>query len=149
MMAFNAALRIHLAALDAGRSDFDDTLALIDRYFEFTPTAFRNGSITNAVGENEGSCRIFALGQLAGISEKETLSCFGRHYRNVMDDPAGTSHGNIRQFMTTGWSGIQFDGRPMRLRSATLTVPEITTTTRDTPTADDFTTQPTTDGDPR
>ena len=139
MMAFNEALRIHLAALDAGRSDFDDTLALIDRYFEFTPTAFRNGSVNNGIGENEGSCRIFALGQLAGLSEKDTLSCFGRHYRNVMDDPAGNSHGNIRQFMTTGWSGIHFDGRPMRFRTATL----------DVPAAADTTIQPTIDGDSR
>jgi hypothetical protein len=116
MMAFRQALRIHLAALSAVRSDFEDTLALIARHFEYAPTAFDNGPITNAAGENEGACRILALAQSAGLTEQETLSCFGRHYSAVIDDPGGSNHGNIRQFISTGWSGIQFDGQPLRLR---------------------------------
>lgn len=119
-MGFQDALRIHLAALTAGRSDFEDTLALIERFFTFTPSAFDNGPLHNSADENGGSCRIFALGQLAGLGEQATLSCFGRHYRTVMDDPAGTSHANIRQFMSTGWSGIRFDSRPLTFRTTTL-----------------------------
>ncbi|TBW50008.1 type III effector HopPmaJ [Marinobacter halodurans] len=123
-MNFQSALRIHLAALQAGRSDFEDTLALIDRFFEFTPTAFRNGPLENEREENGGSCRIFALGQLAGLPEQQTLACFGRHYRTVMDDPSGTSHANIRQFISTGWSGIEFGGRALVFRSSPLDAPD-------------------------
>ncbi|MEQ5837021.1 HopJ type III effector protein [Marinobacter sp. NFXS9] len=123
-MDFQNALRIHLAALDAGRSDFEDTLALVDRFFEFTPTAFRNGLLENRPDENSGSCRIFALGQLAGLAEQQTLACFGRHYRTVMDDPSGSSHANIRQFMSTGWSGIAFDGRALVFRASPLDSPD-------------------------
>ncbi|WP_148864798.1 HopJ type III effector protein [Marinobacter fonticola] len=120
-MGFQEALRIHLAALDAGRSDFEDTLALIDRFFEVSPTAFQNGPLVNTPDANTASCRIFALGHLAGLSEQQTLSCFGRHYHTVIDDPAGSSHANIRQFMSTGWSGVRFDDRPLICRSLPVT----------------------------
>lgn len=115
MMALREALRIHLSALATGRSDFEDSLALIDRHFDYAPAAFNNGPLSNAAGENEGACRIFALAETMGLSEQEALTCFGRHYRAVIDDPAGDSHGNIRQFISTGWSGIHFYDRPLRL----------------------------------
>ncbi|SFM11382.1 HopJ type III effector protein [Marinobacter zhejiangensis] len=111
------AIRIHLAALEAGRSDFEDSMELVERYFDHTPTSFANGPLLNSAEENQGSCKLFALGQFCNLTEAETLSCFGRHYRQVLGDPAGTSHGNIRQFMATGWSGIRFDGEPLRLGS--------------------------------
>ncbi|BES72532.1 hypothetical protein RE428_35500 [Marinobacter nanhaiticus D15-8W] len=134
MMGFQEALRIHLAALDAGRSDFEDTLALIDRFFDATPTAFRNGPVANEPDENTASCRILALGQLAGLSEQQTLACFGRHYHTVIDDPAGTGHANIRQFMSTGWSGVRFEGRPLVFRAATGNEAVDESTTIDRPT---------------
>lgn len=127
-MGFQEALRIHLAALDAGRSDFEDTLALVDRFFDFAPTAFQNGPVANAPDENTASCRVLALGQLAGLSEQQTLACFGRHYHTVIDDPAGASHANIRQFMSTGWSGVHFEGRPLVFRSLTeMDAPDVPT----------------------
>ncbi|SFR74651.1 HopJ type III effector protein [Marinobacter daqiaonensis] len=113
-MNLNEALRIHLASLDAGHSDFEDTLTLLERYFDYLPAGFHNGPLYNRPGENEGSCRIFALGQFGNLGEAQTLSLFGRHYRSVLDDPAGSNHGNIRQFMTTGWSGIRFEGPVLR-----------------------------------
>ncbi|WP_328187066.1 HopJ type III effector protein [Marinobacter sp. OP 3.4] len=113
-MRLNEALRIHLASLEAGHSDFEDTLALVDRHFDYAPTGFRNGPLYNDAGENEGSCKVFALGQFGNLTEAQVLSLFGRHYQGVLDDPAGTSHGNIRQFMTTGWSGIRFDAPALR-----------------------------------
>ncbi|MBD3658187.1 MULTISPECIES: HopJ type III effector protein [Marinobacter] len=120
-MNINDALRIHLAALDAGRSDFADTLALIERHFDYQPTGFHNGPLFNGPGENAGSCRVFALGQYGNLSEADTLRLFAQHYQEVMDEPAGSSHGNIRQFISTGWSGIRFEGQPLRLRAAPLT----------------------------
>jgi len=118
------AVRIHLASLDAGHSDFEDTLALVARHFDYSPTGFRNGPLYNAAGENEGSCKVFALAQFSNLNEAQALALFGRHYRDVLADPAGSSHGNIRQFMTTGWSGIVFDGPALR--------PTTTSTIQDT-----------------
>jgi hypothetical protein len=113
-MKIHEALRIHLASLEGGHSDFEDTLGLVDRHFDYTPTCFHNGPLRNAAGENEGSCKVFALGQFGNLTEAQTLTLFGRHYRDVLQDPAGTAHGNIRQFMTTGWSGIRFDAPSLR-----------------------------------
>ncbi len=116
-MTVNEAVKIHLASLDAQRSDFEDTLALIERYFDYTPAGFHNGPLFNGPGENEGSCKLFALGQFCNLSESDTLRCFGRHYQQVLDDPTGSSHGNIRQFIGTGWSGIRFEQSPLHLKS--------------------------------
>ncbi|HCW91108.1 MAG TPA: type III effector HopPmaJ [Marinobacter sp.] len=110
------AVRIHLASVSAGHADFSDTLGLIDRYFDYQPTAFSNGPLRNAPGENAGSCRVFALGQYCNLGEADTLALFAEHYQQVLDEPAGTSHGNIRQFISTGWSGIRFEGPSLRPR---------------------------------
>lgn len=116
-MNVTEAVRIHLASLQGGHADFDDTLALIDQHFEFQPTGFDNGPLRNEAGENSGSCRVFALGQYCNLSENDTLALFAQHYQQVLGDPAGSSHGNIRQFISTGWSGIRFDSQPLRARA--------------------------------
>lgn len=43
---------------------FDDVMSVINEHYDYTPTSFSNGEITNAVGTNEGSCKIFAFAQL-------------------------------------------------------------------------------------
>lgn len=88
--------------------DFQQVLSIIDVYYRYTPTPFTNGAINNPAGSNEGSCRIFAFASLYGLSEQQTLACFGKFYRDVLADPKGESHQNIRQFMQTGWQGIRF-----------------------------------------
>jgi hypothetical protein len=94
--------------------EFADTLALIDTHFRFTPTAFLNGELSNAAGQNNGSCKLFAFAALLELSEAETLACFGHHYRDeVLGDPDGTSHQNIRNFMRSGWPGIRFVQPPL------------------------------------
>jgi hypothetical protein len=120
-------MQIHLASVSAGHADFEDTMTLVERYFDYTPTGFRNGILLNAPGENEGSCKLFALAQHCYLSEADTLNCFGRHYQAVLDDPAGSSHGNIRQFMGSGWSGIHFDGNVLRPKAADGTFAQETT----------------------
>ncbi|WP_339799743.1 HopJ type III effector protein [uncultured Marinobacter sp.] len=117
-MNLNESLRIHLASLAAGHSDFEDTLALIERHFVYQPVGFHNGPHFNAAGVNEGSCKVFALAQTGNLNESDTLNLFGRHYRDVLADPGGDSHSNIRQFIGTGWSGIRFEGSPLRPVSA-------------------------------
>ncbi len=94
--------------------EFDQTIAIIDEAYQFTPTAFRNGDLTNEAGQNSGSCKIYAFGQLHNLSEAQTLACFGHYYReDVLQHPNGTDHQNIRNFIKTGWAGIEFSGRAL------------------------------------
>ncbi|MFV7235109.1 HopJ type III effector protein [Flavobacterium sp. ZB4R12] len=90
---------------------FTETIATIEENYIFTPTTFQNGSQINAAGENSGSCKLFAFAQLQNLTEAETLACFGAYYyEDVLKNPEGTDHQNIRNFMKTGWNGIQFEG---------------------------------------
>ena len=93
---------------------FPQVIETINTHYNYTPTQFTNGNgddcVVNAAGTNEGSCRIFAFAQTNGLSEAETLACFGQFYRDVLDTPSGTDHANIRTFMRHGWKGIRFEG---------------------------------------
>jgi hypothetical protein len=53
----------------------------------FSPTAFENGILHNAAGENSGSCKLF-FRRNTNLSEAATLSCFGAYYQeDVLGDP--------------------------------------------------------------
>ena len=94
--------------------EFNETMAVIEVNYNYKPTAFTNGAILNQAGENEGSCKLFAFAQLQNLSKMQTLSCFGSYYRDdVLKNPEGNSHQNIRNFMQTGWHGIEFDGNAL------------------------------------
>ena len=97
-----------------GQIAFADTMAVIESHYAFTPTRFTNGDAVNEAGTNSGSCKLFAFARLQGLSEQETLDCFGAFYReDVLQHPDATNHANIRNFMRTGWSGISFEGEPL------------------------------------
>lgn len=97
---------------------FSDTITVIEDYYTFIPTGFQNGSQYNAAGENSGSCKIFAFAQLQNLTQSETLACFGAYYFDeVLNHPEGTNHQNIRNFIKTGWSGIQFEGKALTLKT--------------------------------
>lgn len=97
--------------------EFADTIAAIEAHYHYTPTAFRNGDVDNAAGQNGGSCKIFAFARLQGLSPDETLACFGRYYRDdVLQHPEGSDHQNIRNFMRSGWSGVAFEGQALTAR---------------------------------
>jgi len=97
--------------------EFADTIATIEAHYDYTPTAFKNGDLDNAAGQNGGSCKIFAFARLQGLSQDETLACFGRYYRDdVLKHPEATDHQNIRNFMRSGWSGVAFGGEALRGR---------------------------------
>ncbi|MCL6414037.1 HopJ type III effector protein [Aestuariirhabdus sp. Z084] len=94
---------------------FKEVQDQIERDYEYQPTAFSNGlgsdALSNAAGTNEGSCRIFAFARLNQLTEAQTLACFGDYYRvDVLENPQGEDHGNIRRFMRDGWPGIAFEG---------------------------------------
>ena len=94
---------------------FDDTMAVINASYAFTPASFMNGTVRNEAGQNAGSCKLFAFAMLNQLTEAQTLACFGAYYRDdVLKHPEGTDHQNIRNFMKTGWAGIKFDSMPLR-----------------------------------
>lgn len=96
---------------------FDQTMAVIEQNYEFTSTAFRCGEQSNAAGTNAGSCKILAFGKLHGLTVEQTLHLFGDYYRvDVLENPNGTDHGNIRNFIAQGWEGVEFESAPLSAR---------------------------------
>ncbi|MDC5812430.1 HopJ type III effector protein [Vibrio europaeus] len=90
---------------------FEDTMAVIEANYEFTPAAFVNGETLNDANQNNGSCKIFAFGLLNQLDPSLTLACFGKFYReDVLGNPDGQDHANIRNFIQFGWQGIRFEG---------------------------------------
>jgi hypothetical protein len=98
--------------------EFAEVIQVIDAFYHYRPTAFNNGALENAAGHNEGSCKILAFAWQHGLSEAQTLACFGVYYReHVLAHPDGTDHGNIRQFIEHGWEGVEFLGQPLTPKS--------------------------------
>ena len=96
---------------------FSETIDTIEANYNFTPTAFQNGNTHNAAGTNSGSCKLFAFAQIQQLTKEETLACFGSYYFDeVLGDPEGSNHQNIRNFMVTGWDGILFEGMALDLK---------------------------------
>jgi hypothetical protein len=92
---------------------FKEVLEFIDTYYQHQPTAFKNGDAYNEATQNQGSARVFAFAQLNNLNQEDTLSLFAEHYQSVLNNPNGTDHQNIRQFMIYGWPGIVFEGQAL------------------------------------
>ena len=89
---------------------FTETMAVIETIYNFTPSSFKNGSIQNSATENLGSCKVFAFALKQQLTKEETLACFGQYYfKDVLENPTGTDHQNIRNFMQTGFEGLVFE----------------------------------------
>ncbi|WP_461520424.1 HopJ type III effector protein [Porticoccus sp.] len=96
---------------------FSDSIAVIEENYRFEETAFTNGQTENPAGQNNGSCKIFAFGRLNDLSEQQTLQCFGDYYRvDVLQNPEGDDHQNIRNFIEHGWPGVEFSGEALVLK---------------------------------
>lgn len=94
--------------------EFSQTMDVIDSNYDFTPTAFTNGDTSNEANQNNGSCKIFAFAKLNDLSEEETLACFGAFYReDVLQNPQGDDHANIRNFIKSGWGGVHFEAEAL------------------------------------
>ena len=101
---------------------FQDSIAVIAQHYDYVPTDFSNGlthPVLNVAGSNEGSCKIFAFAKLHGLSEAQTLNLFGDYYRKeVLENPSGDDHQNIRTFMRDGWAGIVFKAEALHAKHA-------------------------------
>lgn len=88
--------------------EFDQVMAVIAAEYQHQPSAFTNGTQVNSAEQNQGSCKILGFARLNGLTEQQTLHCFGKYYRvDVVQNPEGSDHGNIRAFMQTGWGGVE------------------------------------------
>jgi HopJ type III effector protein len=102
---------------------FHETIIIITENYYYQPTEFSNGLngdiLVNPAGTNEGSCKIFAFAKLHHQSQQQTLSLFGDFYRtDVLPNPNGTDHQNIRNFMQYGWEGIRFVSNALTHKSS-------------------------------
>lgn len=110
-----------LKLVKAGQAvDFQDTMAVIAEYYHYQATEFSNGlgqPLVNEAGRNEGSCKIFAFAKLHQLTVEQTLALFGDYYRkDVLNNPEGNDHQNIRNFMRDGWEGIVFKGEALQAK---------------------------------
>lgn len=109
-------LKSFLAKLESSPTtiEFNQSIAVIDANYTFSPTAFSNGTMRNPAGENNGSCKILAFGQVHQLTEEQTLAMFGDFYRlDVLGNPDGNDHQNIRNFIAHGWKGVKFEGQAL------------------------------------
>jgi hypothetical protein len=103
------------------KKSFPETIAFIDENYNFTPTTFKNGNQINNADQNNGSCKIFAFAKLNNLDKDKTLALFGSYYfEDVLKNPDGNDHQNIRNFMIFGWEGIVFDGEALKMKFKTL-----------------------------
>ena len=107
-----------IAAVEQAPVAFTETMAVIASNYEYSTAGFHNGleerRFFNAAGTNEGSCKLFAFAKINGLGEQATLNCFGDYYTvDVLQNPEGQDHQNIRTFIDCGWKGIAFDSEPL------------------------------------
>jgi hypothetical protein len=114
MSDFDKALSGFLTAIESDTHLFAATLAFINQWFDFTPTAFRNGKVANSAEQNQGSCRVLAFALLNGLSAEQALKCFGEHYRDVLATPGTDNHHNLRRLQAEGLTDIHFDRQPLK-----------------------------------
>lgn len=103
---------VHLLSqlsLNADDVSFEQVMQVVSDNYSYTPASFSNGDLLNDAGTNEGSCKIFYFAKLNKLTEQQTLACFGRYYHeDVLQNPQGSDHGNIRNFIKTAWQGVEF-----------------------------------------
>jgi hypothetical protein len=92
---------------------FKAVIEFIDTYYQHQPTAFKNGTLYNEATQNQGSAKVFTFAQLHKLNEADTLCLFAEHYQSVLQNPDGTDHQNIRQFMLHGWPRVVFEGQAL------------------------------------
>lgn len=95
--------------MDAENLKFEDVIEIIDQHYESQLLEFKNGDIVNKQGENEGSAKLLSYAALSQMDKETTLKLWGQYYREVLKNPDGNDHQNIRNFMKYGWEGVPFE----------------------------------------
>ncbi|OAQ40380.1 HopJ type III effector protein [Pedobacter psychrophilus] len=95
------------------QTQFSEVISFIDENYNHTATAFKNGDAFNEPSQNQGSAKVFTFAKMNGLTKEDTLSLFAEHYQSVLNTPNDIDHQNIRQFMESGWEGIEFEGEAL------------------------------------
>lgn len=112
-MQFQEALRHFIDAIAKDDHQFAVTLAFVEAWYDFTPTAFDNGDVHNSSLENQGSAKVLALATDLELNSTQVLCCFGEHYRDVIATPHAKNHFNLRRLQRDGFRDIRFDKFPL------------------------------------
>jgi len=84
--------------------EFKDVINIIERYYDYTPGNFSNGTADEKV------VNAFSFAKIHQLDEMQTLHCFGHYYReDVLQHPENSDHGNIRAFIKHGWPHVIFE----------------------------------------
>ncbi|MFC7291488.1 HopJ type III effector protein [Hirschia litorea] len=114
MTNFSSAQKEFLADLTKPDFMFETTLSFIETWYDFTPTAFKNGRVENSASENQGSCKVFALQHLLNLTTEQTLLAFGQHYRDVLTTPNAENHFNLRTVVKSNSVDVEFENCPLK-----------------------------------
>lgn len=112
MTSFAQAKQAFLHALEAPEHRFADTLAFIEQWYHYQPSAFSFDGLASTLEQNQGSCKIFALAQLLNLSQQQTLQCFGEHYRNL-NSATAPLHANLNKLAKQPLSNLEFSQFPL------------------------------------
>jgi hypothetical protein len=112
-MQFQDAIRHFIDAIAKDDHQFAATLAFVEAWYKFTPTAFDNGDVHNSSLENQGSAKVLALATDLELNSTQVLCCFGEHYRDVLATPHAKNHFNLRRLQRDGFRDIRFDKFPL------------------------------------
>ena len=88
---------------------FQLVMNAIDELYDISEVPFSVGDVKSEAGKNMGSAKIFSFGKISGLNEEVTLHLFGNYYRkDVLENPDGSDHANIRAFIQGGWKCVDF-----------------------------------------
>ena len=88
---------------------FQLTMDVVEEMYAYEDVAFSVGDVVSKPGENTGSAKIFSFAKISMLEKETTLHLFGDYYRkDVLENPDGDDHANIRAFMKGGWDCVKF-----------------------------------------
>jgi len=96
---------------------FETTLEFIEAHYTFTASAFNNVGVINSDKQNQGSCKVFAFGQLFELTQQQALQCFGQHYLDVLATPEVDNHLHLRLVLKDGLADLPFDHFPLEKKA--------------------------------
>jgi len=96
-----------LLSEDVEELSFAQIIDTLDQHFSFLPGAFSVGQVESSESENQKSLRVLAFAQMMQLPKEQALKLWGEHYRQVLQEPEGTSHGNIRAFLVGGFEAVR------------------------------------------
>lgn len=95
--------------MDSSNLMLEDVLEMINAHYETQLLEYSVGNIVNKQGENEATGLILSYAALSNMNKETTLKLWGQYYRDVLKNPNGTDHANIREFMKNGWNSVPFE----------------------------------------